>query len=140
MDSIPLTTLTEDGVEVRLNELRTPKGERLEIASADGSIALDAVALETIAWQTEAEIEMRLDGVRSAPKPREADEETRLTVISNEFGFVVVSEGETDGRPWIVFDAEKQGESIRLSPVGLAALSRMNIGVVTEWIAADLRK
>lgn len=139
-ESISLTTLVENGVEVQLTELRTPKGERLEVATVEGSIALDAVALETLAWQTAADIEARLGGVRSAPGPGEADEHERLTTVSNEFGFVVVSEGVSDGRPWIAFDAEKQGESIRLSPAELAALSREDIDTVTEWIAADLRE
>jgi hypothetical protein len=132
--------LTDNDVEVRLSELRTPKGERLEIASEEGSIALDAVALETFAWQSAGDIGTRLDDVRSASNSKDGDKGERLTVISNEFGYVVVSEGGTEHRPWIGFSAEKQGESIRLSPSELAAVSRLDVDTVTEWIAADLRE
>jgi len=93
-----------------------------------------------IAWQTRTDIEARLEAFQSAPAAQQADDQTRLTVTSNEFGFVVVSESESDGRPWVALDAKKRGESIRLSPAELAAVSRLDIKTGTEGIAADLRK
>lgn len=144
MNSIPLTELTANGDTIGLNRIETPKGERLEIKTPVSSIRLDAVALEALTWQ-DSDALAALPGAETTERPPQLEandrsERTRLTTVSNEFGFVVVYETQTEAGVRIDLKAEKQGESIRLCPAELETLAEQDQDLFTQWVRADLNE
>lgn len=145
MNLIPLTNLTANGITIGINWVETPKGERLEIETSSASIRLDAVALEALTWQENDDLadlpDANITNKNSLHSEQDGQpERTRLMTVSNEFGFVVVYECQTDTDVWIDFEAEKQGESIRLCPAELEILTHQDHDVFTKWIKIDLNK
>ena len=142
MNLIPLIELTANGETIGLNRIETPKGERLEIETPTSSIRLDAVALEALTWQDNDALAAlpSADTVqqKSGFEANDQAERTRLTTISNEFGFVVVYETHTETGIHIDLAAEKQDESIRLCPSELETLAREDQDLITQWVKTDL--
>lgn len=145
MNRTPLTELTANGVTIGINQIETPKGERLEIKTPSSSIGLDAVALEALTWQENDELANLpsaniADGIPQSPRRDNQSGRTRLMTVSNEFGFVVVYECQTDTNIWIDFEAEKQGELIRLCSAELEILAQQDQDLFTQWIKTDLNR
>lgn len=144
MNYIPLTELTVNNHTIDLNQVETPKGERLEIETPSSSIRLDAVALEALTWQ-DNEALTTLPGADTVQQTsrfeaNEQSEQTRLTTVSNEFGFVVIYKTQTEAGVRIDLEAEKQDESIRLYPSELETLARQDQDLFTRWVKADLNE
>lgn len=145
MNRTPLTELTANGVTIGINQIETPKGERLEIKTPSSSIGLDAVALEALTWQENDELANLpsaniADEIPQSPRRDNQSGRTRLMTVSNEFGFVVVYECQTDTDIWIDFEAEKQGELIRLCSAELEILAQQDQDLFTQWIKTDLNR
>jgi len=145
MTHVPLTELAQADLRVELRRVETPKGIRLELRTPDASLALDAVELEALSWQSPADVHdlphAPPTDVPSADPPDGDDpNRSRLVTISNEFGFVVVYEGETADVPWVEFVAKKQHSSIRLNAAGLAAVAKQDHDLFTAWIAKSLHE
>ena len=144
MNYTPLTELTADSHTIELSRVETPKGERLEIKTPTSSIRLDAVALEALTWQDNETLaalpDADTDQVTSASDMPKQDERTQLTVISNEFGFVVVHETLTEAGVRIDLEAEKQDESIQLCPSELKTLAQQDQNLFTQWVRSDLNE
>lgn len=145
MNRTPLTELTANGVTIGINQIETPKGERLEIKTPSSSIGLDAVALEALTWQENDELANLpsaniADEIPQSPRRDNQSGRTRLMTVSNEFGFVVVYECQTDTNIWIDFEAEKQGELIRLCSAELEILAQQDQDLFTQWIKTDLNR
>ena len=142
MNYTQLTELTTDSCTIELNRVETPKGERLEIKTPVSSIRLDAVALEILTWQDNVTIaalpSAGTEQMTSTSDTSEKDERTKLTVISNEFGFVVVYKTQMETTACIDLEAEKQDESIRLHPSELKTLAQQEQKLFTKWVRDDL--
>lgn len=143
MNRIPLTELTANGDTIALDRIETPKGERLEIRSPSSSIRLDAVALEALTWQNNDTL-AALSGMDTPQQPSPAPESesqierTHLTTISNEFGFVVVSEDGAGTDVRVQLEAKKQNGSIRLCTAELKTLAEQDVDLFTQWVKTDL--
>ncbi|WP_143114520.1 hypothetical protein [Halopenitus persicus] len=142
MNQTLLTELDGTDTTIRISRVETPKGERLKIATPTESIALDAVALEALTWQDNAKLANLSDTTGNTNithfGPENTSATTRLTAVSNEFGFVVVSEEKTDEDIWIDLRAKKQDESIQLCPDELEMIAHLDIDIFTDWIKTDL--
>lgn len=137
----PLTTIEGPATAVAVREVETPKGERLELETSDGTgrIRLDAVALESLTWQDDDSF----DRLLGTPERLEAAivtgyegaaTATPLTAITNEFGHVNVRELETPDGPLLELDAQNMAYAAQLNAAALAAIAGQSIDVFERLI------
>lgn len=144
----PQTTVTEefdvtagsDSATVR--KLLTPRGQLVEIESdrgvegASSRIRVDALGLESLSWQMEADLVDRL-GCSSPPK-WDDESESPSTVgsfeISNEYADVVVSKITTSNGDALVVRAPVKRTELRLHPAILRELTACETGLFSEFL------
>lgn len=144
----PQTTVTEEfdvtagGDSATVRKLLTPRGQLVEIESARGGqespshIRVDALGLESLSWQTKADLVERL-GCR--PPPEWDDEgEPQSTVgsfkISNEYADVVVSKITTSNGDALVIRAPVKRTELRLHPAMLRELTVCETDLFSEFL------
>jgi hypothetical protein len=141
----PQTTVTSefdiaggsDAITVR--KLLTPRGQLLEIESdskTSARIRIDALALESLSWQTPAELANRL----GCEPPSEMDAEIesqslRPSVeISNEYADAVVAKMTTSDGEALVVRAPVKKTELRLNPEMLNELSQCETDLFSEFL------
>lgn len=116
---------------IRVHKIQTPKGERVKIRSdrLDASVTLDALALESVTWQTDAAT--LTDLLRAPPTPTPADGVT-IDVdtgddgelkISNEYTHVVLRPGADDAGSYLDVESIGLDYEIRLDAAALEVLA-----------------
>ncbi|UVE51025.1 hypothetical protein KU306_03830 [Haloferax larsenii] len=128
----PTVTLRDDDRTVSITRELTPAGERLLLETDDGSIRLDALALESLTWQ-EDEFFADLTGVEYAPGENPASTDETLQ-IGNEYTVVQLTVFDTDDGPRLEIDSPKLGYSCRLSVSELVALSRKDMSLFSDLL------
>jgi hypothetical protein len=136
-DSTDDETITlEDDCTVSLVRDVTPTGERLRIESADDSIRLDALALESLSWQDD---DFFTDLTGSAHTPgRNASSAGQSLQIGNEYTVVELRVLETEDGPRLELESPKLGYTCRLSAAELAALSRQQMSLFSDLLRTPL--
>jgi len=98
--------------DVTVKRSPTKKGERLRVATDDETVALDAIQLESMAWQDRDELWAFL-GLDAHPDGPVVDAETTETGVSvrivNEYAQVAVSQETTPAGPRLRIDSLKLG-------------------------------
>ncbi len=142
------TTVTEeydvvvgsDSATVR--KLLTPRGQLVEIESDSGvqesssQIRVDALGLESLSWQTKADL---VDRLGCSPPPEWDDgSESKSTVgsfkISNEYADVVVSKITTSNGDALVVRAPVKRTELRLQPAMLCELTACETDLFSEFL------
>jgi len=124
--------LADDAGPVTLRKL-VSKGERLEIASDEDSVTLDALLLEGLTWQRDrAAVDELLGGdtavgtdpvaAAGADAPVEPATDTDVSV-SNEYAHVAVREVTTGAGRGVELSTPGRGTAIVLGPRSLRALA-----------------
>lgn len=125
----PITVSAGDRC-VDVTRIHTPKGVRLEINSRHWNerVRLDALALESICWQDEADFPLDPEALDADPAevpalPSAAPSDSDSTVqVTNEFAQVYARKLVADGVEGLELESPKLGFSIRL---GVPALERI---------------
>lgn len=132
--------LTDEGRVVTVRKLFTRTGERLELSAETlgESVRLDAIALESVAWQDVDEMADRAETVdrsatHSMPEPIDTEREEPMTV-SSEFALARVSKGSTDNGERLDIEAPKLGYEIRLGPRELEWLALQDYETFSAWL------
>lgn len=125
---------------VTAQKVFTRMGERLELVSESlgTSVRLDAIALESVAWQDAGELAAlarEVDrGNAVAPRSDDVEEREDPLTVSSEFAQAQV-ETATDGdREVLEISAPKLGYDIRLGPRELEWLTTQDHDRFTEWL------
>lgn len=125
---------------VTVGKLFTRTGERLELhaETLDESVRLDAIVLESVAWQDVDEMSNRAEtvdrsGARSMPAPLDREREEPIT-ISSEFAQARVSKASTDEGERLHIEAPKLGYEIRLDPHELEWLTLQDYETFSAWL------
>ncbi|WP_396611311.1 hypothetical protein ACH9L7_14020 [Haloferax sp. S1W] len=132
----PTITLRADDRTVSLTRKLTPVGERLHVETDDGSIRLDALALESLTWQ-EGEFFTDLTGDEYVPGENPVRTDDSLQ-IGNEYTVVQLTVFETDDGPRLEIDSPKLGYSCRLGVAELAALSQADMSLFSDLLHTPL--
>lgn len=144
----PRTTVTEEfdvvvGSEsATVRKLLTPRGQLVEIESGSSEqepspqIRVDALGLESLSWQTEADLVNRLGC--SPPPEWDAGNVSQPTVgsfkISNEYADVVVSKITTSTGDALVVRAPVKRTELRLHPAMLHELTACETDLFSEFL------
>lgn len=133
-------TVGSDSATVR--KLLTPRGQLVEIECERGGEApparlrVDALGLESLSWQTEAELADRLGC--SVPSERDDYSESSSRVdsfeISNEYADVVVSKIQTSNGDALLVRAPVKRTELRLHPVLLRDLTECETDLFSEFL------
>lgn len=132
-----LASVSGDGTDVTVRHVDTPKGERLELESADGdSVRLDAVALECLAWQDRDGFETFFGALDATPlvPTDEADSGTDLASITNEFAHVDVRKVIAGDGEFLELVAPKAGVAVTLTAPGLERVSAQTQAAITDLV------
>ncbi|WP_159898558.1 hypothetical protein [Salinirussus salinus] len=131
-ERVYLMELAGTGPPVTLHKLIS-KGERLEIATGDEAIKLDALLLESIAWQRTGD---RLSELVDTPEAVltdpvsayeiDADHDGTVTRIASEYSGVGVSKVETENGPGVCFVAPERGVGTVLGPQTLREVVKID--------------
>lgn len=131
-ERVYLMELGDDGPPVTLHKLIS-KGERLEIATGDEAIKLDALLLESIAWQRTGE---RLSELVDTPEAvltdpvsayeTDTNQDSTSTRIASEYSGVGVSKVVTDNGPGVCFVAPERGVGTVLGPQTLREVVKID--------------
>jgi hypothetical protein len=130
--------LADEAAEAVVQKVFTRMGERLEVSSGDRSIRLDAIMLESVAWQDHDELaanaaeELPAAG-SSADGDPVADGHEPITV-SSEFALATLEHVETPDGPRIHIEAPKLGYDIEVGARELAWLTTQSHDTFTEWL------
>lgn len=123
---------------VTIRKLRTPNGERLELAIAEHRIRLDALELESLTWQDDAFFVGEL-GVTERPdravSPADVRDDARLK-IGNEYTTVWLRL--TDDGERLAVASAKMGYGTHLGAASLAALARRDQAFFTGLLDTPL--
>lgn len=131
------TELSGEDATVTVRHIRTPKGERLEIDSSDDAIRIDALGLESLSWQDLDIFDEFLDEEydRTSDEESDADDETVCEfTISNEYADVVARSVRSNDGERLIVEAPKKHFSIRIDPLGLAALAEQDMEIFSEFL------
>lgn len=139
-----------DGAAVRVGLVETPKGERLELASDRGTVRLDAVALECLAYQDRRAFESFFDDsdgeadaaatvIEAAAVTDDPGARTALASITNEFAHADVRTLPAPASTPAAGDllelvAPKAGLSTRLTAAALERVSARSQAAITELV------
>ncbi|MGQ4555330.1 hypothetical protein [Halobellus sp. GM3] len=132
-------TAGSDSATVR--KLLTPRGQLLEIesGSVEGSprqIRVDALGLESLSWQTAADLADQLGC--DLPPGRDTSDDARSAVesveVSNEYADVVVSKATTPTGDALVVRAPVKRTELRLHPAMLAELTAYDTDLFSEFL------
>lgn len=131
-ERVYLMELAGTGPPVTLHKLIS-KGERLEIATDDEVIKLDALLLESLSWQRTGDHlselvddpEAVLTDPVSAYEP-DTDHDSTVTRIASEYSGVGVSKVQTDDGPGVCFVAPERGVGTVLGPQTLREVVRID--------------
>ena len=100
------TEISNSSATALVRKVRTGNGARLEILSpeTDRRVYLDALLLESLAWQTPETFSNTLEAPHEAVDTREVEErqvdaEEEYTEISNEFAFALVRKVRAGNEP-----------------------------------------
>lgn len=142
------TRICDHDFEITLSKIFTPNGERLQIDSQDGdrTTRLDAVNLESIAWQEPGTFDISLEDshfnerIDDAVLIEPTDEGTTefFSTISNEFAEVDLFVVETTDGTRLQIEATKLDYSVWLNGAALAFLSRQNWKVLSRFLESPL--
>jgi len=143
----PQTTVTEefdvsaDSDSATIRKLLTPRGQLLEIESNPGGegspsrLRVDALGLESLSWQTEAELADR-PGCRDPSQSN--DDESRSSLasfeLSNEYADVVVSKVSGPNGDILVVRAPVKRTELRLHPTMLGELTACGTDLFSEFL------
>ena len=127
---------------VIVQKLFTRTGERVELRAEalNETVRLDAIALESIAWQDAATMADRgasVDRGEARPDPDSRLIETKREepiTISSEFARARLSAVERDGSAWLAIEAPKLGYAINLGPRELEWLTLQNHETFSSWL------
>lgn len=117
-----LASVSDADVEVRIVRVRTGNGTRIRLESGDASIALDAIALESLTWQ---------DGSQSAAP--EDDAVRQRVRVSNEYTAVDVVVPNHEA--WIGLVSRRLGYERRLTPATLAEIARLDMADISGYLS-----
>jgi hypothetical protein len=139
-ERVHLVELTRAGPPVTLHKLIS-RGERLEIATEDDVVKLDALLLESISWQRTGERLSELvenpEAVLTDPVAAydiDADDDGTLARIASEYSGVGVSRVETDDGAGVCFLAPERGVGTLLGPRTLREVAKIdNTFEFSEW-------
>lgn len=131
-DRVYLMEVSNAGSPVTLHKLIS-KGERLEIATDDDVVKLDALLLESISWQRTGERLSELvedsEAVLTDPVAAydiDTDHGDIATRIASEYSGVGVSRVETDDGAGVCFLAPERGVGTLLGPQTLREIAKVN--------------
>lgn len=123
---------------VTVRKVFTRTGERLELIahSLDQSIRLDAIALESLAWQDPAELREWATAVDRSEATEHAQsvaqEDDRVITVSNEYALARVKRVSSGKQ--LEVTAPKLGYSVELGPMELAWVTTQDHQRFTEWL------
>jgi hypothetical protein len=131
--------LADEATDVVVQKIFTRMGERLEIRSGDRSTRLDAIMLESVAWQDSEELASKaadeLPAAGSAVAESDAVQEDRDPItVSSEFALAELEHIDTPEGPRLRIEAPKLGYDIEVGPRELAWLTTRTHETFTEWL------
>lgn len=136
--------LVDGDAVVTAQKVFTRMGERLalEAESLGESVRLDAIMLESVAWQDPDDLTARAADIdRSDAVPPTTgesstiDERDEPMTISSEFAMARIHTVEVDGATALKIAAPKLGHDIRLGPRELEWLTHQEHEIFSEWLA-----
>lgn len=129
-----------DAVTVR--KLLTLRGQLVEIESDGGTqdtltqIRIDALGLESLSWQTEADLVDRFNC--DLPSEWDAENKSQSTIasfeVSNEYADAVVEKITTLDGEALVVRAPVKRTNLRLHPAVLSELSMCDVDLFSEFL------
>lgn len=129
-------TLRADDQAVSLVRALTRTGERLRIETDDGTIRLDALALESLTWQDDEFFTGLTGDDHTTGANAEPTDETLQ--IGNEYTVVQLTALDTEDGPRLEIESPKLGYACQLSVAELAALSRGDMDLFSELLRTPL--
>lgn len=126
-------TVSGESHEVSVSGLRTPKGERLEIA-AEERLRIDALGLESLTWQGPEVFSELLGREYAVPDANSvADEPARAVTVSNEYARVEVKKLVGD-EEYLEVAAPKKRQHVRLDAECLSALAAQDHELFSRFL------
>ncbi len=126
-----------DETTVTVRRIKTPKGERVEVRSADDAIRADALGLESLSWQ---DLDVFADflgheyDLAERSESEESDEVICEFTLSNEYADIVVRGLRTPNGDRLVVEAPKKHFSLRVDAKGLEALAQQDTTIFSEFL------
>ncbi|SEH67863.1 hypothetical protein SAMN05192561_13011 [Halopenitus malekzadehii] len=137
----------DDGDAATVRKLLTPRGQLVEIESADrtgadgsNTIRVDALGLESLSWQTESELADRLgrqppaDWNAAGENAADANEVDGPFAVSNEYADVEIAKATTADGDALVVRAPVKRTEIRLPPAMVGALTARDTSLFSEFL------
>ncbi|WP_256290036.1 hypothetical protein [Halobellus inordinatus] len=133
------TEIRGDDAAVTVRQIKTPKGERLEVRAGDEVLRADALGLESLSWQ-DLDVFSEFLGyeydlaARSEPESDADDAVDCEFTLSNEYADIVVRSVTSPDGDRLVIEAPKKHFSIRVDAEGLEGLAAQDTSIFSEFL------
>lgn len=130
------TKISSDTHTVTVRHLKTPKGERLEIRSADDVLRVDALGLESLSWQgQEVLADLRDNEVKeSQPTSDSGTHDVCEFTLSNEYADVRVRSDHSPTGDELIVEAPKKHYQLHLDARALAGLATEDTSIFSKFL------